>query len=838
MRQMRARRWLLPGILAAALGASDARALVWPDVPERVERGLGSVDPATRRAAAVELANLSSARATPLLLRALEDPDADVKVAAAEAAIRLRVPSATAAVLGWLGGPDPKLRIEACAVARALPDPRAVTALGRALGDAEAPVRAAAADSLGAYAGNADAAPPLLGKLDDASPVVRAVIVRSLARLGDERAVVPLVGKAQDSVPEVRQAVARALGDLGDARATQALLLQLRDNVIDVRIEALGALGKLHAADAAFAVAPLVSDRTATLRQAAIAALGRIGSPPAVHALVLALGTGDDGVAGLERTPVREALVAAGPAAVAEVASVLDHPASPAAAASAAWILGELHARDRAPALVAAMRRGVVPDAAALHALAGAGTSDSLRVVLEFTSDPRPDVRDQALAAAAALLDPTAPDGRAAEPLAAALRDPNLAPAERAKIARLLGLTGAARAAADLAGLARSKGVVVRLASIDALGTLGPVAATRAEDLAPLVDALADPDPTVRLHASVALGETGDARTRDALVAKLDTDEIDHASVLGALGGVLSRAPDGKVVARLVRELEIAAGPSRDAIIEAVGRTHTPSVMDVLARLAEGVDVDDARAAATLLSAHGDEPAEATRARAIARTLLSHSDATVRAQAAFALGTLDDGGAVRALVPLLHASTPEAIDAATALGRIAARTKDPAIASALCDAADSPHSYVRASAFAGLEVAHARCEDGVPERRALEADPSDAVRGAAARVIAASPRGDVDSRALARCAAEDRAGSVAALCRAPSTAPLSRTSQRTHAVEVYVIPDLAAGPLANAPYVLVLEGGALHAGTSDRRGAVFDPVAPQGVLTLLRGTEK
>jgi hypothetical protein len=60
---------------------------------------------------------------------------------------------------------------------------------------------------------------------------------------------------------------------------------------------------------------------------------------------------------------------------------------------------------------------------------------------------------------------------------------------------------------------------------------------------------------------------------------------------------------------------------------------------------------------------------------------------------------------------------------------------------------------------------------------------------------------------------------------------------RTHAVAVYVIPDLAAAPIPNAPYVLVLEGGALHAGTSDRRGAVVDPVAPQGELTLLRANE-
>ena len=825
---------MLAGAIASAtLGPSVARALVWPDVPERVERGLGSIDPATRRAAALELATLGAQRATPLLLHALEDADTDVKVAAADSAIRLRVPAATEAVLGWLAGPDPKLRVEACAVARALPNPRAVTALGRALGDAEAQVRAAAADSLGAYAGNPDAASPLLGKLDDASPVVRAVIVRSLARLGDERAVVPLVGKAQDSVPEVRQAVARALGDLGDARATQALVLQLRDNVIDVRIEALGALGKLRAADAAFAIAPLVADRTATLRQAEIAALGRIGTATAVRALILALGTGDDATAGFERTPVREALVAAGPSAAAEVAAVLDHPASPAAAASAAWVLGELHARDRAPAIVAAMRRGALADAAALHALAGAGMSESVRVVLEFAGDRRPAVREQALTAAAALLDPSAPDGRAAEPLAAALRDPELGQGERAKIARLLGLTGAARAASDLAGLARSRGVAVRLAAIDALGTLGPVAAAHPVDLEPLLDALSDADPEVRLHASVALGETGDARTRDALVAKLDADEIDRAVVLGALGGVLSRAPDEKIVARLTRELELAAGADRDALIQAIGRARSPAAMDLLAKLAGAGDVDDARTAATLLAAHAEEPASASRARAVARSLLGHPDATVRAQAAFALGALDDGGAVGALVPLLRASSTEAIDAATALGRIAVRTKDPATASALCEAIHSSHSYVRASAFAAIGAAHARCEDGNAERRALEEDASAAVRAAAAIAIAASTRGDVDTRALARCAAEDRDGAVASRCRAPARSP-----SRTRAVEVYVVPDLAAGPIANAPYVLVLDGGALHAGTSDRRGAVFDPVAPEGDLTLLRASER
>jgi hypothetical protein len=52
------------------------------------------------------------------------------------------------------------------------------------------------------------------------------------------------------------------------------------------------------------------------------------------------------------------------------------------------------------------------------------------------------------------------------------------------------------------------------------------------------------------------------------------------------------------------------------------------------------------------------------------------------------------------------------------------------------------------------------------------------------------------------------------------------------------VPDLVTSPEANAPYVVVLESGALHAGTSDRRGAVFDPVAPDGDLTLLRADDR
>ncbi|HEY2510746.1 MAG TPA: HEAT repeat domain-containing protein, partial [Polyangiaceae bacterium] len=503
----------------------------------------------------------------------------------------------------------------------------------------------------------------------------------------------------------------------------------------------------------------------------------------------------------------------------------------PAAAASAAWVLGELHARDRAPAIVAAMRRGTLPAPAALHALAGAGTSESLPVVLEFVSDANAAVHDRALDAAGALLDPSVPDGRATEPLSAALRDSRLGPSERAAIARLLGRTGAARAAPVLAGLARAKGATVRLAAIDALGTLGTVAATRPADLEPVLDALADPDPGVRLHAAVALSEAGGPQARDLLLAKLDDDEVDRAALLTALGGILARSPSPAAIARLTRELELTAGPGRDSVIEALGRAKAPAALDALTTLAAGSDVADARAAASLLAAHADDP----RAVQVARGLLGHRDATVRAQAAWALGTLGGKDDVRPLGALFHGEPDEAIDAAGAIGRIAGRAGDPAVATPLCSLTTDPRAYVRASAYSGLAIGRARCGDGSGERRALTDDPSEAVRGAAALALARTPKGDADARALVRCAAEDRAGTVASRCRAANAQP---PSGHPRAVTVYVVPDVASTPQAGASYVLVFGDGELRAGAADRRGAVFDPLAPDGELTLLRTNER
>jgi HEAT repeat protein len=816
----RPRPFLFALLLAVAPPAS---ALTWPDAAEKAERDLSSPDPNVRLLAAERLEALTAAVATPLLARALADPDVEVRIAAAHAAIAKHVASATPLVLPWLGEREARLRTAACEVAGALPDPSVTAPLARALSDADATVRAAAANALGEQASH-EATPPLIGKLDDGNPVVRVEVVRALARLGELRAVVPLVGKAQDSVPEVRQAVARALGALGDARAAPALILQLRDGSTDVKAAALSALGLLHAESATDAITPLCSDRAPLLRRAAIEALGRIASTDAVRALTLLLGTGDDAGAGLETSAVREALVNAGAKAAPSLTSALNGPSTPLARASAAWALGELRATAAAPDIVRAMRKGTLPVTAALHALATIGNPDTLPVVLEFVDDRNAAARKEAIAAAATLLDPAHPDGRAVEPLAAALVDARLPGAERKEVALLLGRTGAPRAAPILVGLLSARDLEVRVAAIDALGALGP----GTEEDAPLLGAIDDPDASVRLHAAIALGRVGAAAARDALVTRLEKDtDIDRAATITALAGAVARAPSDAAIATVGRALELSQGPVRDALILALGRADLPTAMPALTSLARSLNPADRRTLASVLGARRASPETLT----LLGALLVDADPSVRADAAWSLGEVGGSAVLGALKDVERGpDLAPATNAVAAAARILARARSADLAaSELCPRLADARSHVRANAAAGLALSGVRCGDGSAERRLLE-DAAAFVRASAALAVASHPLGPADVQALDRCRTSDPSGAVARQCH-----PGARRAvvAGTEAVEIYVEDALGIEPRPGGPFVAEFADGLLRAGKTDRRGALFDARAPEGEVTLL-----
>ena len=803
--------------LSVLVLSAPAAALVWPDVVEEVQAGLNAPAMQTRRAAAERIASLGPAVALPLIYKALGDPETEVRVAAAQSAIRLHASEVTELVVPWLRERDVRLRVAACEVARAMPHPKAIPELGRALGDTESPlVRAAAAEALGA-AQNAEAAAPLLGRLDDASPNVRMQVARALARLHDPRAVVPLVGKAQDSAPEVRQAVARALGDLGDARAGQTLVQLLRDPVLDVKLEALAAIGRMRADSAVPTLAPLAADRTSSIRSAAITALGRIGSKEAVRVLVALLGQGDDATGSLDRTPVREALVAAGEVAIPELGAALDGSTGNARAASAAWVLGELHARNEAPRIIAALRRGSISSAAALHALAGCGSAESVPVVLEYLADPSPAARAEAMGATAALLDPTKPDGRAVEPLVAALRARGLADAERATLARLLGRTGALRAAPSLVSLLGAREPSLRLSAIVALGQLGTGGADDA-----LLPLLREADAEVRLRTAVALSKAGGERAREALLGWIDGgDGIDRAAVVTALSGVLARVPSPAAIERVRGSLALSAGGDRDGLLVAIGRS--PAGTRVLRELIEEGDDDDRRTLASVVGA----VVEAPRLEAL-KMLLADREASVRAQAAWSAAAYPASAVQTDLEKLVRSSDADvAGNAMAALTRvIPASAPTPLFCAALADA----RPLVRANALGG--IARGQACDPVRVRALLANDPSPDVRIAAARAMWARNTSDAKTD-LADCATSEHNPRVARAC-VERAVLAGRANTTRSSVEVFVVPYGATMPKARAPYVLELPDGTLRAGAADRRGAITEPSAPEGELTLRR----
>ncbi len=167
------------------------------------------------------------------------------------------------------------------------------------------------------------------------------------------------------------------------------------------------------------------------------------------------------------------------------------------------------------------------------------------------------------------------------------------------------------------------------------------------------------------------------------------------------------------------------------------------------------------------------------------------------------------------------------MNAAAAIGRIGGRTRSPdAVAAALCPCLSDPRAYLRANALAGMALAGTRCGDGSIERGLLASDPSEDSRVAAAIAIGRSERPE-DRRALEHCVHRDPSGAVAARCRARLEAPGG-----THAVLVYVVGDGHEGPRPGVAYALSLADGTIRVGTTDRRGATLDPVAPEGMLTL------
>ncbi len=651
-------------------GADD----LFDDV-ERVAALLRSTEVGARRDAVDKLDSFGSDEARPYLYSALNDSDLEVRVRAALAIGRRKLGDAAPRLVTLVGDPEPRLRAAAATalgqVAAGAEPPwpeRSAHALERVLGDAEHEVREAAVGAIGALPRllARSAAVAVTGRLDDDNPGVRQKAAAILARLGETRAVIPLVGRLSDGSREVRVAALEALGELGDARAAPAMIRLIGDSADEVRAQAIQSLGRLKARSAVPPLVELLEHGVEPLRGRAAVALGQIasgapvavavessgGGDPAIRALLTALGRDD------QRLAAREGLRLAGVAVVGPIVARL-----PSATGDELLIevelLGELGDARAAPALIGELERGRIGRERVVDAL-GKVARGSSELVMELTAllaDKEPAVRRRAAHAIVGIV-----DTRAASALADAVADSD----REVRLCAIgeLGRLKAARAAPALAQALGAKDPETAAAAARALGEI----ADRHSGAA-LEAALAHPDRRVRRDAADALGRLGDSSLVPSVMRRARLNGAERPEALAALGGLLRRHPDA-----VARELLLGDAESNDpniateaiAALAALGDPQSaPRLIKPLARHDAEVRRQAARALGELATGDDGESALVTR-------LGDDSDASVRAEAAWALGKGKGGAA--SLAALEHAlASPSAelrVNAAAALARL------------------------------------------------------------------------------------------------------------------------------------------------------------------------
>ena len=480
------------------------------------------------------------------------------------------------------------------------------------------------------------------------------------------------------------------------------------------------------------------------------------------------------------------------------------------------------------------MQRGVVPLALRpARARAGSASPAALPTVLELLDDPDPATRKEAIRAAR-----RAARSRAASTAApsirrsAALADAATPIDEKIELVRLLGRTGAPRAQAVLLpltpGQARRRsgspciealGLRCSAGSADRRQGAARGARRRVARRAP---------HTPRSRSRAWRGAAAVAALLDRLTVAAEQDR----GALGiALSGALARATEAALADR-VRDGRRHRAGRRRATRSSRGSDAcaAPTRRRALDALAAG-GIDDRRKVAEALGGHPEARGErcarsrATRIAACAPTRRGRSAPWAARR--------------RSRAPHRAPADPDvavAGNAAAALGRLAAREKDPTLALPRPSAPplEDARPYVRANALEASPRGGAACEPAALRDLVLR-DSSSAVRRAAADAVRATLVTSSDAavatdakRALARCAGEDRDASVAASC---TSAPIEAGHVRED-VTVYVVPDGGSTPLGRAPYALLRTDGFLRLGVANRRGELFELGLPRGAIRL------
>jgi HEAT repeat protein len=268
--------------------AADALAEIGePAVDVLLER-LRNGDDDVRALAIGTLGRIGSRRATPGLIRMLEDPR--LAIPASGALARVADPDAFEPLLSLLGHPDQAVRMAVVGALNAIGHPEMQTRIIPRLDDDDPLVRESAVRIAG-YFGYQRAADRVLARAADHDEAVRVAALEQLPFFDDERALEILGIAIAEGTPKTRVAAARALTRVESSAVVPLLAQALQDPDPWVRYFAARALADQPGAiDVPELLTVAASDPSPPVRVAAIHAIGTRGSAVPLEPLVDAAG--------------------------------------------------------------------------------------------------------------------------------------------------------------------------------------------------------------------------------------------------------------------------------------------------------------------------------------------------------------------------------------------------------------------------------------------------------------------------------------------------------------------------------------------------------------------
>ena len=418
---------------------------------------LKSSKPEVRAEAARKLGEARDRKAVPVLIEAVADESASVRIEAARALGAIPHPAAIEPLATSLGG-----------LSKTAKSRRAGSDKGSQAAEYEA-----LATALGRQ-GSA-AVTPLVRFLQSEDKEARRWAAETLGLMKDPQAVAALAERLDDNRSEVRKSAAHALAEIGDSSALGPLRKALANRDPETRRAAAEALVTVGGESAAEALAAAIEDENEAVQLAAVEALRKIGGLRAGQ--------------GLRRAQESARKKVVSEAAAAALKSIKFSPASSAERAALAVLLGDFAAALRegqaaTEAFIEALgSRDPHRRQQAAEALAAVRQERAIQPLLKALKDYDPKVQDAAVQALVAIGLP------ALEGLRASLESPDAAVERLA--ARALGQIGDARSAGALADtIARNRGTTssypepleASRAAAEALAAILAVSASKVTD--------------------------------------------------------------------------------------------------------------------------------------------------------------------------------------------------------------------------------------------------------------------------------------------------------------------------------------------------------------------